>query len=147
MNRKEAAGERMPMVMVPWSCFSEAQMALQSQANRSTVLSSKTSQTTDPMISNGPSLSSHRSYGGGYPKPSCPDGILKSATIQIERKTFTISLRENPRGRFLRITEDVKGRYDSIIIPSTGLDEFRRAFDQMTKAVGDVPADKSQNPA
>jgi hypothetical protein len=142
----------MPMLMVPCLHSSrnllEAQMALQSKANRSTVLSSKTSQTADPMISNErPSLSSHRSYGGGYPKPPCPDGILKSASILIERKTFTITLRENPRGRFLRITEDVRGRYDSIIIPSTGLDEFRRVFDQMTKASGDVPGDKSQNPA
>ncbi len=123
-------------------------MALQSQENRSTVLLSKTSQTGNPMISNErPSLASHRSYGGGYPKPSCPDGILKSASIQIERKTFTITLRENPRGRFLRITEDVKGRYDSIIIPSTGLDEFRRVFEEMTKASGDIPGNKSQNPA
>ena len=123
-------------------------MALQSQENRSTVLLSKTSQTGNPMISNErPSLASHRSYGGGNPKPSCPDGILKSASIQIERKTFTITLRENPRGRFLRITEDVKGRYDSIIIPSTGLDEFRRVFEEMTKASGDIPGNKSQNPA
>lgn len=47
-----------------------------------------------------------------------------SDRIQIERKQFYFDLKENPRGRFLRITEDVGGRRDTIIIPSTGLKEF-----------------------
>lgn len=47
-----------------------------------------------------------------------------SDRIQIERKQFYFDLKENPRGRFLRITEDVGGRRDTIIIPSTGLQEF-----------------------
>ncbi len=45
--------------------------------------------------------------------------------VQVERKCFSFSLRENPRGRFLRITEDVGGRRDTIIVPSTGLTQFR----------------------
>ena len=47
-----------------------------------------------------------------------------SERIQIERKQFFFDLKENPRGRFLRITEDVGGRRDTIIIPSTGLEQF-----------------------
>jgi len=32
------------------------------------------------------------------------------------RKTFVLTLKENPRGKILRITEDVGGRRDTIII-------------------------------
>ncbi len=53
------------------------------------------------------------------------DTELLSEQVQIERKCFSFSLRENPRGRFLRITEDVGGRRDTIIVPSTGLTAIR----------------------
>lgn len=48
---------------------------------------------------------------------------LLSEQVQIERKLFSFELRENPRGRFLKVTEDVGGRRDAIIIPATGLDQ------------------------
>ena len=50
---------------------------------------------------------------------------LLSERIQIERKQFFFDLKENPQGRFLKITEDVGGRRNTIIVPSTGLKEFR----------------------
>jgi hypothetical protein len=53
------------------------------------------------------------------------DNELFSEQIQIERKLFTFDLRENPRGKFLKVTEDVGGRRDAIIIPSTGLHQIR----------------------
>ncbi len=56
---------------------------------------------------------------------------LVSDRIQVERKTFFFDLKENPRGRFLRITEDVAGRRDTIIVPATGLDEFKAAIDRV----------------
>ena len=62
---------------------------------------------------------------------------LLSEHVHIERKQFFFDLRENPRGRFLKITEDVGGRRDTIIIPSTGLAEFR---DMVGKV---IDADKS----
>lgn len=83
--------------------------------------------------------------GGGYnsgshsPKPQVSEDTLRTEKIQIERKTFILTLKENPRGRFLRITEDVNGRRDNIIIPSTGLEEFRRLVDEMVKAAGEMP--------
>jgi hypothetical protein len=55
-----------------------------------------------------------------------------SDRIQIERKQFFFDLKENPRGRFLRITEDVGGRRDTIIIPSTGLEQF---MDVISRAI------------
>jgi len=62
------------------------------------------------------------------------DAVLKSETIAVERKTFIFDLRENPRGRFLRITEDANGRRDSIVIPAPGLEELRRVIDEIIEA-------------
>ena len=62
------------------------------------------------------------------------DTILKSDQIAVERKIFIFDLRENPRGQFLRITEDANGRRDSIVIPAPGLEEFRRVLDEMIAA-------------
>jgi len=59
------------------------------------------------------------------------DDVLKSESIAVERKTFIFDLRENPRGRFLRITEDANGRRDSIVIPAPGLEEIRRVLDEI----------------
>ena len=73
------------------------------------------------------------------PKPPVQENILKSGELQIERKMFVLTLKENPRGRFLRISEDVGGRRDSIIIPSTGLAEFQKLLDEMIKASNDLP--------
>lgn len=61
---------------------------------------------------------------------------MRSEKLQIERKTFLFTLKENPRGRFLRITEDVAGRRDTIIVPAPGLEEFRRMLEEMARAAG-----------
>ncbi len=79
----------------------------------------------------------HRPYGA--PKPPVNEDTLRSEKVQIERKTFMLTLKENPRGRFLRITEDVGGRRDTIIIPATGLDEFKKLVDEMVKASNEIP--------
>ena len=62
------------------------------------------------------------------------DAVLKSENITVERKIFIFDLRKNPRGRFLRITEDANGRRDSIVIPAPGLEEFRRVLDGIIAA-------------
>ena len=80
----------------------------------------------------------NRSFGS--PKPPVNEETLKSDKVQIERKTFVFALKENPRGKFLRITEDVGGRRDTIIIPAPGLEDFRRILDDMVKAAGENPA-------
>jgi hypothetical protein len=81
----------------------------------------------------------YRSYSAGPPKPPVNEDTLKTEKIQIERKTFIFTLKENPRGRFLRITEDVNGRRDNVIIPSTGLEEFRKVSEDMAKASAELP--------
>jgi hypothetical protein len=77
------------------------------------------------------------------PRPPVNEEMLKSERIQIERKTFVFTLKENPRGRFLRITEDVGGRRDNIIIPATGLEDFKKLLEEMVKAAGEIPAKNS----
>ena len=44
------------------------------------------------------------------------------------------------RGRFLRITEEVGERRNSIIIPSTGLREFKKMLDEMVGAENGMAA-------
>jgi hypothetical protein len=58
---------------------------------------------------------------------------LKTEKIQVEKKLFFLDLKENSRGRFLRITEDVNGRRDAIILPASGLEDFRNALDQIIR--------------
>jgi hypothetical protein len=90
------------------------------------------------MISNErPSPYGPRSVPGA--KPPVAEDTLKTEKIQIERKTFVFTLKENPRGRFLRITEDVGGRRDTIIIPAPGLEDFRNVVEAMTQAANDLP--------
>jgi len=83
-----------------------------------------------------------QSYGApkyAQPRPPVVEDTLKNGEVQIERKNFVFTLKENPRGRFLRITEDVGGRRDTIIIPSTGLAEFKKMLDEMVKAADEIP--------
>jgi len=59
------------------------------------------------------------------------DKIIEAKELQIERKHFHVELRENDRGKFLRITEEVHGRRNTIMVPTTGVEDF-------TAAIGEV---------
>src|SRR5258707_73355 len=78
-------------------------------------------------------------WSPGAAKPPVREDSLKSGQVQIERKNFIFALKENPRGRLLRITEDIAGRYNSIIIPATGLNEFKKLLEEMIKASDEQP--------
>ena len=60
--------------------------------------------------------------------PHRSDDPLASEKIQVERKIFFLDLKENQRGRFLKITEDVGGRRDTIMLPASALQEFLEAL-------------------
>jgi hypothetical protein len=94
------------------------------------------------MTSHDPAQS--RGLTGGGARAPASDETLKTEKLQVERKTFVFALKENSRGRFLRITEDVAGRRDTIIVPSTGLEEFRQLIDVMVKASSEIPAQSRQ---
>lgn len=44
---------------------------------------------------------------------------------------FFVDLKENDRGRFLKITEDVGGRRDTIMVPIEILSEFVEALSRI----------------
>lgn len=66
-------------------------------------------------------------------KPPVPEDTILAKGIGIERKTFIFKLKENDRGRFLRITEEAGGHRTSIIIPASGLVDFLRVLDTMER--------------
>ena len=76
----------------------------------------------------------HPPYSSQPPRPFVQEDTLKTEMIQIERKAFVLTLKENLRGRFLRITEAVGEKRSTIIIPSTGLAEFQKLLDEMVGA-------------
>jgi len=55
---------------------------------------------------------------------------------------FFLDYKENSRGRVLKITEDVNGRRDTIMVPDEALDDFADALERIlnTDAAG-APAD------
>ena len=59
------------------------------------------------------------------------DNLIEARELQIERKHFHVEFRENDRGKFLRITEEAHGRRNTIIVPSTGVEDFTAAIDDV----------------
>lgn len=59
------------------------------------------------------------------------DNVIDARELQIERKHFHLELRENDRGKFLRITEEAHGRRNTIIVPSTGVTDFAAAITEV----------------
>ncbi len=58
---------------------------------------------------------------------------IASEKLAIDRKLFFIDLKENQRGRYLKITEDVGGRRDTIILPASALPEFIEALSRIAE--------------
>ena len=53
---------------------------------------------------------------------------IASEKVTIDRKVFFLDLKENQRGRFLKITEDVGGRRDTIMLPAAAFQDFVEAL-------------------
>lgn len=56
---------------------------------------------------------------------------IAERSLRVERKQLNIALKENHRGSFLRITEETGGKHSSVIIPSTGIEEFVNSLQQV----------------
>ncbi len=50
--------------------------------------------------------------------------ILHTEKIISDRKIFFLDLKENQRGRVVKITEDVSGNRDTIMVPAEILNDF-----------------------
>ena len=60
------------------------------------------------------------------------EGPLYTEKIEIDRKIFFVDLKENVRGKYLKITEDVGGRRDTIIVP---IDAVQQLVDALQKSL------------
>ena len=81
----------------------------------------------------------YQQHAQQQPRQPVQEDTLKSDEIQIERKAFRLTLKENPRGRFLRISEEGNSKRNSIIIPATGLKDFQKLINEMVKASDEIP--------
>jgi hypothetical protein len=59
---------------------------------------------------------------------------LHSEKLVTDRKIFFLDLKENDRGRFIKITEDVKGRRDTIMLPMDVAGDFAAALQRVLEA-------------
>lgn len=62
--------------------------------------------------------------------------IIKSTIVQIESKSFKLTLKDNLRGRWLRLTEKAGQRFTCLYIPAAGLEPFKQML-QRTMLVSD----------
>lgn len=62
------------------------------------------------------------------------DEPLHTEKIITDRKIYFIDLKENARGKFVKITEDVRGRRDTILLPCEALEEFINALQTIQQA-------------
>lgn len=69
---------------------------------------------------------SHFQHPAPPPRPYTPEDTLALRALEVERKSIRLTLKENARGRFIRITEGDAGRVNSIIIPVSGLKDFQK---------------------
>jgi hypothetical protein len=70
---------------------------------------------------------------------------IASEKIVSERKIFFIDLKENNRGRYLKITEDVGGRRDTIMMPVPALGEFIEALTRIATFEKSLDGDRSES--
>lgn len=54
--------------------------------------------------------------------------VLHTEKILADRKIFFLDLKENRRGRVVKITEDVGGNRDTIMVPAEILGDFIEAL-------------------
>ncbi|KAL9264208.1 Transcription factor Pur-alpha 1-like protein [Drosera capensis] len=66
--------------------------------------------------------------GGGGLGGGGSDVELMSKTLQVEHKLFYFDLKENPRGRYLKISEKTTATRSTIIVPSDGVSWFLGLF-------------------
>jgi hypothetical protein len=74
-------------------------------------------------------MTEHRNHRPPSDRPA--PNIIKSERFEIENKTFFLDLIENSRGRVVRITEDVKGRRDRIMVPHDALTQMAEALQRL----------------
>ncbi len=68
-------------------------------------------------------------------RPSASPPIA-TEKIAVDRKMFFLDLKENHRGRVLKIAEDVGGRRNTIMLPAEAFKEFVDALSRLVEFEG-----------
>jgi len=97
----------------------------------------------------------YRGGGGGFRRPGGGGGgfrrdhqpPLHTEKLTTDRKIFFLDLKENDRGRVIKITEDVRGRRDTIMLPVEMLRDFIDALHRIEDADESAGAPRSQGTA
>jgi hypothetical protein len=79
--------------------------------------------------------------GGGYSQRRQPQQPpLHTEKLYAERKVFFLDLKENDRGRVVKITEDVRGRRDTVMVPIEMLQDFMVSLQRISEfdATGEI---------
>ena len=63
------------------------------------------------------------------------DDIICTEKIIAERKTFFLDLKQNARGKVVRITEKVSSNRDRIMVPAEILDDFIAALQDIRETL------------
>lgn len=72
-----------------------------------------------------------------------PTELLASEKIGVDRKLFYLDLKQNSRGRYLKITEDVGGRRDTIMLPVEAFQDFFQALVRLMEFERELDSDSS----
>lgn len=80
-----------------------------------------------------------------YQNNSGQSDPLHTEKVLSDRKIFFLDLKENNRGRFVKITEDVRGRRDTIILPVEALDEFLEALQRVADEAHDLEEEEEDS--
>ena len=83
------------------------------------------------------------SGGGGFRRDHQPP--LHTEKLITDRKVFFLDLKENDRGRVIKITEDVRGRRDTIMLPVEMLRDFIDALHRIEDADASAGSPRSQS--
>lgn len=61
--------------------------------------------------------------------------LLHTEKIISDRKVFYLDLKENQRGKVIKITEDVSGNRDTIMVPAEIIDDFIGALEDIRETI------------
>lgn len=74
--------------------------------------------------------------GGGGRRAGSDETEIDSRPLVVERKRLYFNVRENPRGRFLKIAEVNRQRRSTVIIPQSGWVAMRNMLNEFIEAAG-----------
>ena len=69
------------------------------------------------------------------PRPA-PVPPIATEKVMVDRKIFFLDMKENHRGRVLKITEDVAGRRNSVMLPAEAFGDFVAALERLVEFEG-----------